>query len=254
MLFRSVDVPGGMREQFRNPPPRVAMLAETPGGLHHPLGRAPLPGVGDGARVIKWHLRAIAGGQQRLVVERVDLTGTSLHEQEDDSLRPGGVVGQVPLGHRRACRSPRGQSLGREGSKPTGRVPQPNSPRMGLHAHQCTLGRDQTEIVGASCHTRFARLPQTWVRRPQASRRGGERLGRVKVAEGSGSGHSGGKARAWRFRGRIGPERRLVDVAQNVPRPHWNPTNLLPSYGVRYTGAWGDAARGSTRRTQFQFR
>jgi hypothetical protein len=122
-----IDMPGCKGKQFRNPPTRVAILTEAPGGLQNPLHSAPLPGIGNRPGIIKRHLLAIAGYQQRLEVEGVDLARPPLHKQENDPLSPGSVMSPALGCPGRTASVLRGQNLGHEGSKPTGRVPQPGS-------------------------------------------------------------------------------------------------------------------------------
>ena len=115
-----IDMPGCLGKQVRDPSTRIAMLTEVPGGLQYPLRRSPLPGIGDHPGIIKWHLLAIAGCQQRLEIERVDLAGPPLHKQEDNPLGPRSVM-SLALGYRGlTAGSLPGQNLSREGTKPTG--------------------------------------------------------------------------------------------------------------------------------------
>ena len=75
-------------EQVRDHTAALAAGAETPERFHEPL-------FGDFAEVAEPHageinVLAIPSDQFRLVVEGVDVTGATLHENEDDAFGAGG--------------------------------------------------------------------------------------------------------------------------------------------------------------------
>ena len=77
-----------LTKQFRNPASRLTILLEIPHRHHDALGGCPLARFGDRTCVVEGHLLAVHLKQQRLIVERVDVTRSTRHEEEDDPLRP----------------------------------------------------------------------------------------------------------------------------------------------------------------------
>ncbi len=82
-----VDPLGGVREEFADPMPGLAMACELPGGTHHALARGQCAGVGEHPGVIEGHLLSFMAVEQGFVIVGVHLAGTALHEQEDDPAR-----------------------------------------------------------------------------------------------------------------------------------------------------------------------
>jgi hypothetical protein len=73
-----VDMGKEIRAPFANP----TLWRKLPGRSKNPLGSGQRPGVGQGARVAKILRLAVMLGQQWFVIERIDLTDSSLHEKK----------------------------------------------------------------------------------------------------------------------------------------------------------------------------
>ena len=87
-----IHVARHVREKFGDPMSRLAMPGKIPQRLHHALQAAPLAGVGDHARVVESDHFSVLLLEERLVIERVDVAWTALHEKEDDALRTRAVM------------------------------------------------------------------------------------------------------------------------------------------------------------------
>jgi hypothetical protein len=74
-----IDVFGNVGEQLRNPGTAFAVLLELPEGLHELLADG-----GAGGRLER-QILAIVLDEAGFVVERIDLGGAAVHEQEDDA-------------------------------------------------------------------------------------------------------------------------------------------------------------------------
>ena len=81
-----VDLPRGLGEQLGNLTSGLPVTSKLPGGLHHALRRSPFTCLGDRTRIVKRHHLVMLLREQRLVIERIDVTRSALHEQEDDAL------------------------------------------------------------------------------------------------------------------------------------------------------------------------
>ena len=80
-----VDVRGDVGKQFGNMLSTLAILLEFPRRLEDPVFDD-FFGLRQDTRVVKRVHLTIVPGKPTLVIERVDLAGTTLHEQEDHSL------------------------------------------------------------------------------------------------------------------------------------------------------------------------
>ena len=84
-----VDTAGQVREQLADPLAGLAVLMELPARLDD----SPLifvPAAAEGFDVDRFSIHA---DHRRLIVERVDMARTAIHEQEDDALRTGRKLG-----------------------------------------------------------------------------------------------------------------------------------------------------------------
>ena len=84
-----VDVFGQVRKDLRHPLAALAVLSELEGRFHQPSD-----GVGEkaGEAIESRQFLTVASGQLGLVVPRIHVAGTTVDEQPDDALRPGGEV------------------------------------------------------------------------------------------------------------------------------------------------------------------
>ena len=73
-------------KQFRHPAPALAVPRKRPRRFEHALRRAARAGVRDVPRVVEAHHLAIVFRERGLVVERIDMAWTALHEDKDDPL------------------------------------------------------------------------------------------------------------------------------------------------------------------------
>src|SRR6266498_1646779 len=83
-----IDVPRDARKQLARPAPALAVLAELPRRFHHALIGAAIARIGDRSGVVEWKLLPVIALEPRLVIERVDLAWSALHEKEDDAPGP----------------------------------------------------------------------------------------------------------------------------------------------------------------------
>jgi hypothetical protein len=80
-----VDMLRYVREQLAYGNAALSILAKLPGGFQQGSG---IP-FGEGERPLERERLAVIPGEQRLRVKGVDMRGTTVHEHEDDALRPG---------------------------------------------------------------------------------------------------------------------------------------------------------------------
>src|SRR5262245_9374207 len=99
----SVDVPGHVRKQLGSPGAALAVTLKAEGRLHQ---RPDLLGEETGVLVEAFQLLTIAAGELRLVVPRIDVAGTAVHEQPDNRLRLRDEVRRF-----------RGERVGRSGNR-----------------------------------------------------------------------------------------------------------------------------------------
>jgi hypothetical protein len=95
-------MPGEVREEVADPVAAFAVLGEFPGGGEEVAGGGELDaGLFEGEGL------AVVASQKRLGIERIDVRGAALHEEEDDATGAGGEVrrfGGEGIGGRRGAR------------------------------------------------------------------------------------------------------------------------------------------------------
>ncbi len=82
-------------KKIRHPTPRFAILLEGPWRFHHAMRGGPLSSLGQYAIIGKLQHLAITLGQERLVIKRIDVAHSTLHEQKDDPFGLGSEMGHL---------------------------------------------------------------------------------------------------------------------------------------------------------------
>ena len=82
-----------LTKKIGSPPSRLPVLFVFPHWLHDELGGGSLAGLGNRAGIVKRHFLAVIFVERRFIVEGIDVTRSTLHEQENDPFRPGAVMG-----------------------------------------------------------------------------------------------------------------------------------------------------------------
>ena len=85
-----IDMASDFGEERRDVTTALPVLRKIPHRLHNPLRRGRLvAGVRDLARVEKVNHLPVSIKKERLVVERIDMAGTTLHKHKNDAFGPG---------------------------------------------------------------------------------------------------------------------------------------------------------------------
>lgn len=87
-----VNMTGHVWKQVRNPLAGFAVLLKLPQGLHESLFGSHRPRVCNFARIVEIDHLTVATIEQRFRIERIDLTHSTLHKEENYSLCFGSVM------------------------------------------------------------------------------------------------------------------------------------------------------------------
>lgn len=77
------------------PTSRLPVLSVFPHRLHDKLGGAALTRFGNRASIVEPKFLTVIFVERRFIVEGIDVTGSALHEQENDPFCPWGVMGAL---------------------------------------------------------------------------------------------------------------------------------------------------------------
>ena len=84
-----------LTKEIGSPPSRLPVLSVFPHRLHDELGGTALARLGNRAGIVEPDFLAVIFVECRFIVEGIDVTRSALHEQENDSFRPRGVMGAL---------------------------------------------------------------------------------------------------------------------------------------------------------------
>ena len=148
-----VDMLGHVRKQVRNPLAGLAVLLKLPQRLHESLFGSHRPRVRNFAWVVEIDHLTVATIKQRFRIERIDLTHSTLHKEEDDSLGFGSMMkprnGKRRLSDGVSATPIREQRCGSERSKTACRLMEKVSSEQisSEHSGESKVGGDSSQNV-----------------------------------------------------------------------------------------------------------